>query len=394
MNFKGIAFLSWAYLAYRPLKTVVLVMAVALTIFLPFALQVFIGESTRILRDRARATPLVVGPKGSSIDLTLNTLYFTPQALPPLGYAAYSRLRESVDGSVIPMHVRFRAGEAPIVGSSLSYFHHRGLETNAGRMMTRLGDCVLGASVAKERGLKPGDTIVSTPENVFDLAGVYPLRMRITGVLEPSHTPDDEAVFVDLKTAWIIEGLAHGHEDLSKPDAADAVLERDEGVIRGNASVREFNEVTDTNIGSFHFHGDTATFPISAVIVLPADEKARTMTLGDYQSEEAGEQIVMPLEAVTQLTDTLFATRRMVLVAFVLLGATALALAALVFILSFRLRDREMTTYHKIGATHATIRLLKSAEVGVIAIAGVLVAVGAVAATRALAAEILPKLLG
>ena len=70
-----------------------------------------------------------------------------------------------------------------------------------------------------------------------------------------------------------------------------------------------------------------------------------------------------------------------------------LALAALVFILSFRLRDREMSTYHKIGATQATIRLLKFAEVGVVAMAGLVVAASAVVATKALAAEILPKLL-
>ena len=57
-----------------------------------------------------------------------------------------------------------------------------------------------------------GGHVVSSPESVFDLAGVYPLKMAVVGVLAPTHTPDDDAVFVDVKTAWVIAGLAHGFD--------------------------------------------------------------------------------------------------------------------------------------------------------------------------------------
>ena len=55
--------------------------------------------------------------------------------------------------------------------------------------------------------LKAGDSLVSSPESLFDLAGVYPLKMYVAGVLNKSHTSDDLAVFVDLKTTWVIQGL-------------------------------------------------------------------------------------------------------------------------------------------------------------------------------------------
>ena len=389
----GIAFLSWKYLSYRPLRTLTLVAAVALTIYLPLALQVFTSESTRILQDRARSTPLLVGPKGSSIDLTLNSLYFTPQELPPFEHAAFTKLAEKRYGTTIPLHARFRAEEAPIIGTSLNYFRHRELAVADGRMITRLGDCVIGAKLARDKSLKPGDRITSSPENVFDLAGVYPLRMRITGVLAPNHTPDDEAVFVDLKTAWIIEGLAHGHQDLADPESAGAVRSRDGNVIQANASVVEFNEVTDENIASFHFHGDPATYPLSAAILVPDSNKSRALALGDYQGEASSEQIVIPFEAVTQLTETLFATRKMILAAFILLGVAALGLAALVFLLSFRLREREMLTYSKIGASDATIFILKSTEVAIVLFGGIVLALISVLVTRSLASDLLPKLL-
>ena len=80
------------------------------------------------------------------------------------------------------------------------------------------------AEVARELELRPGDSIISSPENAFDLAGVYPLKMKVTGILEKSHTSDDLAVFVDLKTAWVIQGLGHGHERAARdPDGDRAV---------------------------------------------------------------------------------------------------------------------------------------------------------------------------
>lgn len=394
MKISSIAYLSWKYLSYRPLKTLALIAAVALTIYLPFALQAFINESTRILQERARSTPLLIGAKGSSIDLALNSLYFTEQALPSVEYGAFERLEESNLGRAIPLHARFEASGAPILGSTLDYFEFRGLSVAEGRMFTRLGDCVLGASVAKSLGLGPGDKIVSSPENVFDLAGVYPLKMRITGVLATAHTADDDAVFIDLKTAWTIEGLAHGHQDLTTPGASDAVLSRDGNTIRANASVLEFMEVTDENVDTFHFHGDRSNYPISSIIAVPDSEKSRAITLGRYQSDAATEQIIVPFEAVTKLTNTLFATRKMVLGAFVLLGVTALGLAALVFVLSFRLREKEMRTYAKIGATDFTIRTLKFAEVAAVLVIGAAIAAVAVIGTQSLASQILPTLLG
>ena len=393
MNPSGIAFLSWKHLSHRPWRSLLLVVAIALTFSLPSALRVFIEESENVLRERARSTPLLIGPRGSSIDLTLNAIYFTPQELPPLPYSAYEQLSQKEFGTTIPLHARFRAMEAPVIGTSLAYFDLRGLEIREGRMVTRLGDCVIGARLAEEKNLSPGDKITSSPENIFDLAGVYPLRMRITGVLAPNQTPDDNAVFVDVKTAWIIEGLAHGHEDLNAPGAGESVRSREKDVIRASASVIEFNEVTEENIASFHFHGDPGTYPLSSAILLPSDAKQRALALSAYQGREATEQMVTPLDAVADLADTLFATQRLALLSFRLLGVAALGLAALVFLLSFRLRESEMRSYAKIGATRITILSLKGTEVAIIVLSAMVLATLAVTLTRGLAGDLLSKLL-
>ena len=94
---------------------------------------------------------------------------------------------EAINGSGlalgIPILNKHAARGVPIVGTSLEYFDFRGLHIAAGEGMTRLGDCVLGAAAAEKLGLKPGDKLMSDPENVFDLAGSYPINMHVTGVL-------------------------------------------------------------------------------------------------------------------------------------------------------------------------------------------------------------------
>ena len=393
MNPGGIAFLSWKALRHRPVRSLLLVGTIALTLYFPRALHIFISESEIVLQDRARSTPLLVGPEGSSIDLTLNSLYFTPQELVPLKYGAYENLVSQRLGRTIPLHARFRAEGAPIIGTTLAYFELRELDLIAGRWITRLGDCVIGADLAERRNLKPGDTIISSPENIFDLAGVYPLRMRVTGVLAPNQTADDDAVFVDLKTTWIIEGLAHGHQEVSGP--GDVTLSREPGgkVIRANSAVVEFNEVTNTNIQSFHFHGDRAAYPLSSAIVIPRDRKQRALALAFYQNEDSAQQIVIPLKAVENLASTLFATQRLALTAFRLLGLGGLGLALMVFLLSFRLRERELRTYSKIGATRHAIFCLQGMEVAIIVISAMTLSLLAGALTRSIAPEMLSKLL-
>jgi putative ABC transport system permease protein len=69
-------YIAWKYISYNKVKTAVLMACITLISFLPFALQLLLNESERQLMSRAFETPLVVGKKGSALDLVMNTLYF------------------------------------------------------------------------------------------------------------------------------------------------------------------------------------------------------------------------------------------------------------------------------------------------------------------------------
>ncbi len=56
----------------------------------------------------------------------------------------------------------------------------------AGRQISLMGEGVVGSEAARLLRVTLGDHVISSPESVFDLAGVYPLKMRVAGVLDRS----------------------------------------------------------------------------------------------------------------------------------------------------------------------------------------------------------------
>jgi putative ABC transport system permease protein len=369
----GALHLAWRYVSRHSLQSLLLVAALGVVTALPMMVRVLVDATQEQLRARAQATPLVIGRPGSATDLMLTALHFRNGGDAVLKVKDCDEVRDSGLADVIPLNVRFQAQGAPIIGTELEYFEFRGLKLAEGRMLTRLGDCVVGAGVAKARGLHPGGAVFSSPEQVFDLAGVYPLKMHVVGVLAAAGTPDDEAVFVDLKTSWLIQGIAHGHEDLVKPEQSANVLKSEAGNVVGNAAVRMFSEVTDANMDSFHFHGDQDDFPVHAAIVVPQDRKAEAILLGRYQKAKEI-QMIRPVDVLESLLATLFRVEKLVVGALVLVAVAALLVVALVFGLSFRLRRREFATLAEIGVGRGPLFLAKLSEVLMIGAAAAILA--------------------
>ena len=367
-------YLAWRYVVRHRLQTLLLAGALAMVIALPLCLRVLVQTTELAMRDRAASTPQLVGARGSALDLMLTALYFKRQPLPPITMKQVQELRATGLGKAIPLDMRFHAQESPIVGTEMDYFGFRGLRLASGQMITRLGDCVLGARVAQLRGLKPGDALFSSQEQVFDIAGVYPLKMRIRGVLVANGTTDDDAIFVDLKTAWLIQGLAHGHDDVVA--TKDAVLKTESGNTVANASVRMFNEVTESNLNGFHFHGDQAAYEISAVIVIPNNAKAEALLAGRFLKGSIPVQIIRPSEEFDALMSTLFQLQALALAVMALTIGAALAIAALVFALSFRLRRLEFATLADVGVSPVALSLTKLFEVLIVGALGLLIAAG------------------
>jgi len=359
-------YIAWRYVTFNKVRTATLIACVTLIAVLPLTLEVLLAESERQLLSRADSTPLLLGAKGSALDLAMNALYFDNQVPELISMAAVDEIADSGLATPIPLYVRFKARQFPIVGTTLDYFDFRQLAIAQGRQLALLGEAVIGADVADQLGITAGDSLLSSPETVFDLAGVYPLKMRVVGILQRSHTADDLAVFVDVKTTWVVQGLVHGHADLSRSNDATVIIDRTDANVVANARLVEYTEITERNIDSFHFHGDPAQYPLSGIIVVPDDDKSGTILRGRYLAGESPHQLVVPETVIDGLLANIFRIKNVLdAVIFVVGIATALALT-LVFALSIRLRQREISTLFRLGGSRSTIARLLIAEIAII----------------------------
>ena len=131
---KHILYMAWRYLRFHWAKTLILLLSISLIIYIPVGLRAFVDEGRRQLIARAVRTPLLIGAKGSPLELTLNALYFGAELPDLMKHGEAARVAEGGLARPIPLYVRFRAQDDPIVGTSLDYFDFRGLQVAAGRL--------------------------------------------------------------------------------------------------------------------------------------------------------------------------------------------------------------------------------------------------------------------
>lgn len=344
-------YLAIKYLQFHRIRTLVLITSIGLVLYLPLGLQKLIAESEAQMMQRADDTPLIIGAKGNSTDLVINTLYFEQTKIDDLDFSKVSQLNETGFGYSIPMVSYFNSRGIPIIGTSLDYFNFRRLSISDGRNLRYVGECVIGEKVADQLGLQPGDSLISSPENFLDLAGVYPLKMEVVGILETSNSSDDLAIFTDLKTNWIIMGLGHGHQDMQKTKDPTLVLNRDSSNVTASAKLYIYNNIDGKDIGSFHFHGDVNNYPITSVLFVPHDHKATTLLRGRFETGEWKDQIVVPSVVVDNLLQNIFRIKKIFTTVFILVGIATLLILCLIVILTLRLRKDELYTMFTIGSS-------------------------------------------
>ncbi|WP_197440186.1 ABC transporter permease [Polystyrenella longa] len=387
-------FLAWRSVKYYRTRSILLMLCLAITFALPLASRMLIVDFESQLRSRAEATPLAVGAKGSRFDLALHVLYFKEPALPVIKFREYDRLSKTDYGTIFPIHRQLTVQGAPLVGTNSAYFSFRDLEVAEGKHIGRLGDCVVGAALAEELEVGPGDHLTVDVNNVFSIAGIPPLRLNVVGVLKSNHSADDEAVFVTVQTAWVATGLGHGHEGAADVDhnvKGNDPQETQKAL--GASAILPYTEITDENINDFHYHGEQYDFPITAIIIDPASEREKTLLRGQYVADDAEYQIVQPLEVVDELMEVVFQFRFFLDLVAVLMGVTTCCLLLLIGWLTLQIRQGEMQTMVRIGSSRSMIFQIHAAEIGFLLLGAIVVTGGLLLVIRFLGTSFLIQFL-
>ena len=113
----------------------------------------------------------------------------------------------------------------------------------------------------------------------------------------------------------------------------------------------------------------------------------------DASCLKAGRFEVRGAMSMNELLDTILTIQGFVVGAILLVAIATLATAALVFLLSLRLRRREIETMSKIGGSRLHIGTILASEVVAVLVAGVLLAGGLTLLTSRFGAEVIRALL-
>jgi putative ABC transport system permease protein len=371
---RSLPVLAWYYLSYYKGRTVILLVCLTVAFSFPVTVHRLVGLLQGEMVGRADATPLVIGTRGSRVDLVLHALYFHTAAPGIVRQAERFAIEESGYATTLPILARHRARGHRVVGTTAAYLPFRGLELLAGRPPGMFGDCVLGWQAARTLGLKPGDRLLTDSENVFDLAGARPLDLRVTGVLQQAHSQDDYVVFVELETAWIIAGIGHGHDapDAGIGDIADSGV----GTVTPAVSPPVHTRITLENLASFHFHGDPSDYPLTAIIAIPPDARSRSLLLGRYVAEDSPIQALRPIVVIEELLGMIVQLKRFFDVHHVVLLAVTSLFVCLVMLLSLRLRRREIQTLVHLGCSRPMLVALQATELSILLAASAVLAAG------------------
>ena len=378
-------FLAFHYLRASRRRTLVMIFATSVCVFLPAFTFLAASQIESQLTARGDASPVLIGYKGNEFDLTMSSLYFRGTVDDAVPYGLIGELRDTGYGVPVPLYVRYSAAGIPLVGTSLAYFDQRGLTVAAGRLPGLLGEVVIGAGAAAEYHVVPGDKMMTDHRNLYNLAEAYPLVLNVVGVLAPTGTVDDHALFADVKTTWTLEGKIHGHTEVQEEQALNAG-EEDEN-LEASAALFIFNEITADNVGSYHFHGTQDEAPLTAVLVFPNDHRALSQVMGDYAMSPTY-QAVRPTEVVETILDIVLRVRDAIQAYFALILASTAAFFGLVMVLSLRLRAAEVQLMQRIGCSRGAIALIVGAEVTLIVAASCALAGGLTAGGLALLATV------
>ena len=346
---------SKALLFYRK-RTLLLFFSLFLALFLPLGLTHLTQNYTQLQRQRAIQTDLIVGGQGNRYDLVLASLYFQNHTLNDLPYRLVDEWNQSNLAIPIPLHLKWSARSVPLVGTSPEYYEYRNLILQQGYFPYRLGEVALGSRAADQLQVKIGDQIMSDQLDLYDLSAQYPTPLKVVGILKVTQSPDDHAGFISLKTAWLIEGIGHGHQKVKDQAQASLVLDQD-------------------RLSRVHFHGDPQNFPISALILNPHSTKAKSL-IQVRQSTKQEWKVYIPLTVMNHLLNLILKIQSFFSLLFGVLLVGTLLLAFFVMQLSFKMRSQEWLTFQVIGLSSLSIFKLKWMEglliiIGVIAILNV-----------------------
>ncbi|MDF2477681.1 MAG: transporter permease [Sphingobacterium sp.] len=166
------------------------------------------------LDNNSKNIDLVVGAKGSPLQLILSSVYHIDN---PTGNIPLAELEPLRQNPLVQLAVPLSLGDNfkghRIVGTDSSFLAIYDTKINDGRIWQKNFEVVIGEQVAKKNNLKIGDQINSSHGLSKDGHSHDEHPFTIVGILKHNNNVTDNLILTNLESVWDVHGISHDHTD-------------------------------------------------------------------------------------------------------------------------------------------------------------------------------------
>lgn len=352
--------MAMQYLRSRLLVTILTVSSVALGLALATIVLILSEQTKDNLKNEIGYWDVVIGAKGSKLQLVLNSLYYLDAPTGNVSVDIWHHLEEDQTVSrIIPLSMGDNYNGSPIIGTSEDFFNDRQQRNpqqkviSKGKIFQKPFEAVVGADVASRNNLKLGEKIVSAHGWGNTTGDKHPDNpYTIVGILARSGSSIDRALYTDYHSTWLVH--AHHHHD------GDQAAPADEHAVE-HAAEHE------------HKHEHTDNHEVTALLVR-LKQPTRRFTFVDEITKTLPAMAAVPVDEIRLLDHTLIAPlqRMLLLVSYMVVFVSALSILISLY-LSIHQRRRDIAILRSLGATQGDIFRLITLEAAILAGLGVII---------------------
>ncbi|MCC6677680.1 MAG: ABC transporter permease [Phycisphaerales bacterium] len=388
-------------LTARLFSTVTTVITVAVAVALLLTLLTMRDAGRRAFDRGSGNMHLLVSRDASPLVSVLNGVFYAGSPRRPIEWSKYEQLARSAPFEfAVPTQIGDNYRGNPVLGTTPEFFTRfqpvdkRPWAFAQGRAFDKDWEVVLGAQAARATGLRLGDKISLTHGAAAagdGRAGPAPhehqqFKYEVVGILEPTGSAHDRALFTSLQSAWII----HAHDRREREEMAEAGRAGERPAGHEHETAEEHAAHADTHD---HEHearttaadlveGDRLITGIYLRLIARAgsDAPANLPQVFDQLRRDTSITVAQPQQEIGKLFGIVSSVDKILLgMAVVVMISSGIAIMLALYN-SMEQRRRQIAVLRVLGASRARVFNLVITESAVIgflgAIAGVAIAAG------------------
>jgi len=206
--------LSWKNIISKPLPSLLSMLLLAVGLSTAIILKLTEHQLTENINNTGKDVKLVIGAKGSRLQLVLSSVFQIDNPTGNINYGFYTLLkRNRMIKEMIPVSMGDSYKRKRIVGTNHDYIRLFSGKMKDGVLFEKPLEATIGSVVASELGLKVGDEFVGGHgmEEVLHSHDEY--KYKVVGVLDRSGSVLDNLILTPVQTVWIMHA---GHNDDSE----------------------------------------------------------------------------------------------------------------------------------------------------------------------------------